>query len=69
MITTVIIRGMHCASCKSLIEEVAMETAGVRSCAVDLQSGRGTIDHDETFDFEAFAKEIRTLGPYHMDKV
>ncbi len=68
-VTAVAIAGMHCASCKTLIEEVAMETAGVRACAVDLEKGTGTIDHDDAFDLDAFAREVGALGPYRVTRV
>lgn len=67
--TSISVAGMHCASCKTLIEEVAMETPGVRSCAVDLEKGTGTVVHDDAFDFDAFAREIGALGPYRVTKV
>lgn len=68
-VTSVNVAGMHCASCKTLIEEVAMETPGVRSCAADLEKGTGTVEHDDAFDFEAFVREIAALGPYRVTKV
>jgi len=37
---------MHCDACVALIEEVLTERAGVRSAAVDLDSGRATVGYD-----------------------
>ncbi len=54
---------MHCSSCKKLIEDVASEIPGVQSCAVDLTSGEGVINHDEIFDFAMFIKEVENLDP------
>ena len=67
--TAIAIAGMHCASCKTLIEEVAMETPGVRACAVDLEKGTGVIEHDAAFDYDAFVREIGALGPYRVTKI
>ncbi len=40
------VAGMHCGACVLLIEEVLADRAGVRSAAVDLESGRATVDYD-----------------------
>ena len=60
---------MHCASCKTLIEDVASEVPGVKSCTVDRESGEGIIEHDETFDFTTFTQEIANLDKYKVEKV
>ncbi len=64
MTTTLKITGMHCASCKSLIEDVCGDVKGVRSVSVDPRTGMATIDHDETLDPAVLVKEIRGLGDY-----
>lgn len=69
MQTNIKITGMHCASCKTLIEDVAHDVPGVQSCTVDHATGNGVIGHDETFDFTNFAKEIATLDKYIVQKV
>ena len=40
------VAGMHCGACVALIEEALTERAGVRSAAVDLDSGRATVGYD-----------------------
>lgn len=55
------IPGMHCESCKSLITEVTLESPGVTSASVDLESKTVTIEHDETFDRDAWKREIEAL--------
>lgn len=69
MKTTISIQGMHCASCKTLIEDVASDVPGVQSCTVDPATGNGVIEHDESFDFTNFAKEIATLDKYTVQKI
>lgn len=69
MQTNIKVTGMHCASCKTLIEDVAHEVAGVQSCSVDPTTGNGVIEHDETFDFTNFAKELAALDKYTVEKV
>ena len=58
---TLKITGMHCASCKSLIEDVCGETAGVRSCTVDLATGLASIEADDSLDASALIAEIKQL--------
>ncbi|MBI4457932.1 heavy-metal-associated domain-containing protein [Candidatus Uhrbacteria bacterium] len=64
MTTTLIITGMHCASCKALIEDVCSEIAGVRSCSVDVAKGEAVVEHDESVAPSLLAKEIEGLGKY-----
>lgn len=62
------ITGMHCASCKALIEDVAPEVPGVRTCVVDLEGGLATLDVDEAiFRHEAFETEVAALGDYTIE--
>ncbi len=64
MKTVLTIKGTHCHSCKALIEEVALENPAIQSCSVDYASGKTEIEHNENVDWEAFGKEIATLGDY-----
>ena len=69
MKTTVItIRGTHCNACKLLIEDVAKDAKGVKSCHVDFQTGRTAIEHDEHFDMNLFVREIEGLGEYKVER-
>lgn len=69
MQTKIKVTGMHCASCKTLIEDVAKDVAGVQSCTVDPATGEGVVEHNETFDFANFAKDIATLDKYTIQKI
>ena len=69
MTSTLKIAGMHCASCKMLIEEVCRETHGVAACDVDFEKGAAVIEHDGTLDTDILIKEISGLGQYTVEKV
>ena len=47
MHTDLIVRGMHCMSCKNLIEEDLGDLPGVKSVLVDLYGGRAHVEYDE----------------------
>lgn len=70
MITTKFkIQGMHCASCKALIEEVCQEALGVSSCDVDLETEIATVTHSEETDMNALQEEIKGLGDYVITSI
>lgn len=58
------IAGMHCASCKALIEDVCSEVSGVRSCVVDAATETATVEHDDSLNPAVLIDEIRGLGDY-----
>lgn len=67
MHTTLTIKGTHCPSCKAFIEDVAKETPGITSCTVDFKTGTTEIEHDETIDWNAFKREVQSLGNYSFE--
>ncbi|MFA5954457.1 MAG: heavy metal-associated domain-containing protein [Patescibacteria group bacterium] len=67
--TSFSITGMHCESCKGLIEDVVMDVPGVMSCSVNQETNSGTIEHSESFNFGDLVKEIEALGPYRIAKI
>jgi Cu+-exporting ATPase len=69
MKTEFIVTGMHCASCKSLIEDICKETKGVTKCNVDLKSGKVVIEHTEKVDMKNIKKEIESLGDEYKVKL
>lgn len=64
MTTTLSIQGMHCGSCKTLIEDVCGDIPGVMSCTVDVAAGSVRIEHDATVSTETIRREIEQLGDY-----
>ena len=64
--TTFGIKGMHCASCKVLIEDVCQEIPGVTSCVVDVASNTARIEHDASVDPDTIRREIEGLGEYKV---
>lgn len=69
MKTHIKITGMHCASCKALLEDVARDVPGVISCMIDPKRGIGTIEHDASFTFDTLAKEVAALDGYAIEKM
>jgi len=64
------VTGMHCKSCKTLVEETCREVPGVESCAINLASGIGAVTHDGSASFAAIAKEISGLDEkYKVEKL
>lgn len=64
MITTLNIQGMHCGSCKMLIEEVCKDIEGVTYCIVDVANGTAKVEHEASVNPEAIQREIEGLGDY-----
>lgn len=62
--TKLAITGMHCASCKALIEDVCAEVPGVRSCTVDFEAGTASVEHDDSCNPDVLVTEIKNLGDY-----
>lgn len=66
MITRLNIQGMHCVSCKTLIEDVCRDIPGVASCTVDVAAHSAIIEHDETVTPDIIRREIEGLGDYKI---
>ena len=65
--TTINIKGTHCNSCKLLIEDVCKDIKGTKSCTVNFETGKTMIEHDESFDWNEFKKEVEALGNYKVE--
>jgi Cu+-exporting ATPase len=65
--TTIHIKGLHCAACKTLIEDVASEIDGVHSTNVNPKTGETVVEYDENFDLGVLKKEIEALGDYQVN--
>ena len=63
MLTEFTVRGMHCISCKNLIEEDLGELPGVHAVNVDLPGGRARVEYDEkAVTPNTMIKKIAELG-------
>lgn len=60
------IKGMHCQSCKLLIEDVVQDIPGVFTCQVDFDHAQATITHDGTVTFNGVKTAIQELGEYDV---
>lgn len=69
MQSTLKIAGLHCASCKALIEDVAKDVPGIVACTVSLEAGRARVEHDAPEALDALVREIASLGEYRAEIV
>ena len=60
--TIVIIPGLHCASCATLIKDVSSEFREIQKVEVDLTTKKVTVEHGEGFDLAKWKGEIEGLG-------
>ncbi len=61
--------GMHCASCKLLIEKVVGEMDGVESVMVNFATEQMRVEYDDTkMNLEEIAKAVSKAGPYKLVK-
>jgi copper chaperone len=61
--TKLVVTGMHCASCSSLIDETLEELPGVVSSSTDLRRETTTVEYDPAqTSVSALADEIAKLG-------
>lgn len=61
------VTGMHCESCKAIIEDVARDFPEIKRCEVDFATGNGTIEFTDGFDPYSFKKEIDSLAKYSLE--
>ncbi|XOU94016.1 MAG: cation transporter [Candidatus Kerfeldbacteria bacterium] len=66
MKTTISIKGMHCSSCKALIEDICQDIEGVESCNVDESTDKALINHKENLDLQILKKEIEDGNEYQV---
>ena len=70
MKTIVTVKGIHCSSCKVLIEDVASEIEGVQSCTVDVKTGKTTVQHTDSLAAANLKKQLKEklapLGEYQI---
>lgn len=67
--TTYHVSGMHCSSCKLLLEDVCKEIIGVSACEVDVASSTMMVTHEDTFDMSLVKKEVEALGEYKLEEI
>ncbi len=66
MKTELKVTGMHCASCKMLIEDVCQDIGNIVSCTVEVKTGRMVVEHTGKLDTARLKKEIEQLGKYKV---
>jgi len=59
--------GMHCASCKALIEDVVSDLAGVSAVQVNYATEKMTVEYDEQkVDISTLKKSVASAGSYEL---
>lgn len=66
MKVTINIEGMHCKSCKMLIEDISEDIEGINSCKVDEKTHKATIDYKTEEALNKLKKEIESAGNYKI---
>ena len=64
---TLTLEGLHCASCKALIEDVAGDIKGIKSCTVDSGKGTAVVEYEDKKNLEELKKEVESLGDYKVN--
>ena len=60
------VTGMHCHSCKALIEDVCKDFPGVVDSEVNAQTGEAVVDYEGELDKAKLKSEIEALGEYKV---
>ena len=59
--------GMHCASCKALIEDVVSDLKGVTAVQVNYATEKMTVEYDaQKVDISALKKSVASAGSYEL---
>ena len=61
------VTGMHCRSCRRLIESVCLDLPGVKSVSLDEKTGDGFLEHDGSLSSSQLVQAIGGLGEYRVD--
>ncbi|HEU0051493.1 MAG TPA: heavy metal translocating P-type ATPase [Patescibacteria group bacterium] len=56
------LKGLHCKSCETLIEETVRELPGVENVSVSYANGTAQIDTDGTTEIDSILQAIQSLG-------
>ncbi|MBI4599768.1 cation transporter [Candidatus Uhrbacteria bacterium] len=67
MTKTIHVKGMHCASCKDVIEDICHDSAGIVSCTVNTETGEVAVDYEHEDNLIELKKEIDALGQYTVE--
>ena len=59
---TILINGMHCASCASNIERSLKKVSGVKNASVSLLFKKGTAEMDDNVSEESLRQAVKRTG-------
>lgn len=63
------LKGMHCASCRVLIEDICSDIPGISVCDVDVEKGMLTLEHDTNESLEKVVADIRNVSTYTIEHI
>lgn len=64
------IMGMHCASCKTLIESTLKDQKGIKSAKVNFATEQAKVEFDpEVISFDQIEKKVNGLGDYKITEI
>lgn len=61
------VTGMHCNSCKAMIEDIATDFPDITHCEVDFKSGLGSLECQDGFDINKFKVAIEEVDKYKLE--
>lgn len=67
MKTIINIQGMHCPSCKLLLEDTCLELPEIQSCNVDYLKGQAEIKHNGPLNLILLKSKIENMGKYVVE--
>lgn len=59
---TLAVKGMHCNSCKIIVEEVSMEVEGIQKASADFEKGKVELSFKDESALPKVKKAIEELG-------
>ncbi len=59
---TIVVTGMHCASCGLLIDDYLLDTAGVVSAVTDVKSGLCVVSVEDAIADDLLLAAVRDAG-------
>ncbi len=66
MKTELTVDGIHCTSCKVLIEDICSEFKEIKKCDVDVKKRKVVLEHDSKLDLLKIKKGIESVGEYKV---
>lgn len=69
MRTSVVIPGIHCNACETLIRDISSDFPAIGRLTIDLKQKRVEVDHDQNFNFTDWSTALAELGPKYKPQL